>query len=73
MESIAGAEAEICSLNSEVARMRPSLSKECLGTIFATIYRTSNCTTNCAKTSSKTRYSVGGFCTILWYNLRYDL
>ena len=42
-----------------------------LGTIFGMIYHTSNRTTNRAKTSSKTRYDLGGFCMILWYDSRY--
>jgi hypothetical protein len=52
----------------EAARIRPSLSREFLGTIFGTIYCTSNRTSNCAKTSSKTMYDFGGFCTISWYD-----
>jgi hypothetical protein len=58
-------------LSSSTILLRPSLSGEFFGAIFGTIHRTSNCTTNRAKTSSKTRYDFGGFCTILWYDLRY--
>ena len=54
-----------------MAILRPSLSREILGTIFGTIYRTSNRTSNRAKTSSKRRYNSGEFCTISWYDLRY--
>ncbi len=70
-----------CTFNTEfvfytydyfVIGLRPSLSKEFMGTIFGTIYRISNRTTNRAKTSSKTRYNFRGFCTISWYHLRYN-
>ncbi len=58
--------------NPSCPNLRPSLSREFVCVILGMIYCTSNCTSNRAKTSSKTRYHFRGFCTISWYDLRYD-